>query len=176
MPDVAELLTMSVNLSAQEVHAERLVPVVTDILQRTNLPADRLVLEVTESNLLTDTEVIQDQMQRLRSLGARLAIDDFGTGYSSLGYIQRFAFDVLKIDRSFVEGLDRTTNRQIVTAVLDLARELGVRVVAEGIEQESQEQALVELGCRYAQGYLYSRPVPAVEFRKLLVAERSPVR
>lgn len=176
MPDVAEDLTISVNLSAQEVHAERLLPAVTDILRRTNLPADRLVLEVTESNLLTDTDVIQDQMQRLRALGTRLAIDDFGTGYSSLGYIQRFAFDVLKIDRSFVEGLDRNTNRQIVTAVLDLARELGVRVVAEGIEQESQEQALIDLGCRYAQGYLYSRPVPAVDFRKLLVAERSPVR
>ncbi len=179
LPDVAEDLSISVNLSAEEVHAERLVPVVTDILRRTGLPADRLVLEVTESNLLSDTDVIQDQMQRLRSLGARLAIDDFGTGYSSLGYIQRFAFDVLKIDRSFVEGLERssnTTNRQIVTAVLDLARELGVRVVAEGIEQESQQDVLVELGCRYAQGYLYSRPVPAVEFRKLLVADRAAVR
>jgi EAL domain-containing protein (putative c-di-GMP-specific phosphodiesterase class I) len=176
LPGVADDLTISVNLSAQEVHAERLVPAVTDILRRTGLPADRLVLEVTESNLLSDTDVIQDRMQKLRSLGARLAIDDFGTGYSSLGYIQRFAFDVLKIDRSFVEGLDRTTNRQIVTAVLDLARELGVRVVAEGIEQPEQEATLVELGCQYAQGYLYSRPVPALEFRKLLVADRAPVR
>jgi len=176
MPEVAEPLTISVNLSAQEVHAERLVPAVTDILHRTGLPADRLVLEVTESNLLSDTDVIQDQMQRLRSLGARLAIDDFGTGYSSLGYIQRFAFDVMKIDRSFVEGLDRTTNRQIVTAVLDLARELGVRVVAEGIEQESQEQALVELGCHFGQGYLYSRPVAAADFRKLLVGQGATVR
>jgi diguanylate cyclase (GGDEF)-like protein/PAS domain S-box-containing protein len=169
-------LAMSVNLSAQEVHAERLVPAVTDILHRTGLPADRLVLEVTESNLLSDTEVIQDQMQRLRSLGARLAIDDFGTGYSSLGYIQRFAFDVMKIDRSFVEGLERTTNRQIVTAVLDLARELGVRVVAEGIEEELQEQALVELGCHFGQGYLYSRPVPAAEFRKLLLVDQPVAR
>jgi diguanylate cyclase (GGDEF)-like protein/PAS domain S-box-containing protein len=175
LPDAAEDLTMSVNLSAQEVHSERLVPAVTDILHRCGLPADRLVLEVTESNLLTDTDVIQDRMQRLRSLGTRLAIDDFGTGYSSLGYIQRFAFDVLKIDRSFVEGLDRSTNRQIVTAVLDLARELGVRVVAEGIEEEAQERSLVELGCRYGQGFLYSRPVPAPEFRKLVVAGRTRV-
>lgn len=169
MPEVADGLTISVNLTAQEVHGERLVPVVTDILRRSGLPADRLVLEVTESNLLSDTEVIQERMQTLRALGTRLAIDDFGTGYSSLGYVQRFAFDVLKIDRSFVEGLDRPTNRRIVTAVIDLARELGVRVVAEGIEEEDQEQALVELGCRFAQGYRYSRPVPAGEFRKLLL-------
>jgi EAL domain-containing protein (putative c-di-GMP-specific phosphodiesterase class I) len=174
MPDLAEALTISVNLTAQEVHGERLVPVVTDILRRTSLPADRLVLEVTESNLLSDTDVIQERMQRLRALGTRLAIDDFGTGYSSLGYIQRFAFDVLKIDRSFVEGLDRQTNRQIVTAVLDLARELGVRVVAEGIEEEEQERALVELGCKFAQGYRYSRPVPAAEFRKLLLQQAVP--
>ncbi len=174
MPELAEALTMSVNLTAQEVHGERLVPVVTDILRRTGLPADRLVLEVTESNLLSDTDVIQERMQRLRALGTRLAIDDFGTGYSSLGYIQRFAFDVLKIDRSFVEGLDRQTNRQIVTAVLDLARELGVRVVAEGIEEEEQERALVELGCKFAQGYRFSRPVPATEFRKLLLQQVVP--
>jgi diguanylate cyclase (GGDEF)-like protein/PAS domain S-box-containing protein len=175
MPELAEPLTMSINLTAQEVHGERLVPVVTDILRRTALPADRLVLEVTESNLLSDTDTIQERMQRLRALGTRLAIDDFGTGYSSLGYIQRFAFDVLKIDRSFIEGLDRQTNRQIVTAVLDLARELGVRVVAEGIEEEEQERALVELGCKYAQGYRYSRPVPAKEFRKLLLAQVVPL-
>lgn len=169
MPEAADALTVSVNLTAQEVHGERLVPVVTDILRRTGLPADRLVLEVTESNLLSDTDVIQERMQSLRALGTRLAIDDFGTGYSSLGYVQRFAFDVLKIDRSFVEGLDRQTNQQIVTAVIDLARELGVRVVAEGIEEEAQEHALVKLGCRYAQGYRYSRPVPKSEFRKLLL-------
>ena len=176
MPEVAEAMTISVNLTAQEVHGERLVPVVTDILRRTGLPADRLVLEVTESNLLSDTQVIQDRMQRLRELGTRLAIDDFGTGYSSLGYVQKFAFDVLKIDRSFIEGLDRQTNRQIVTAVLDLARELQVRVVAEGIEEEDQEQALIELGCVYAQGYRYSRPVPAAQFRKLLIEQTAPAR
>jgi len=173
MAEVAEGLTVSVNLTAQEVHNERLVPIVTQILRRTGLPADRLVLEVTESNLLSDTDVIQERMQTLRALGTRLAIDDFGTGYSSLGYVQRFAFDVLKIDRSFIEGLDRPTNRQIVTAVLDLARELGVRVVAEGIEEEAQERALIDLGCRYAQGYRYSRPVPASDFRNLLV---NPIR
>ena len=164
-------LTISVNLSAQELHSERLLPTVTSILNDTGLPADRLVLEVTESNLLTDTDVVQDRMERLRSLGARLAIDDFGTGYSSLGYIHRFDFDVLKIDRSFVEGLERPTNRRIVTAVIDLARELGVRVVAEGIEEEDQERILVELGCPLGQGYKFSRPVPAVEFARLL---RSP--
>ncbi|MFZ4517687.1 MAG: putative bifunctional diguanylate cyclase/phosphodiesterase, partial [Microthrixaceae bacterium] len=168
--DAARDLTISVNLSAQELHSERLLPAVTSILHDTGLPADRLVLEVTESNLLTDTDVVQDRMERLRSLGARLAIDDFGTGYSSLGYIHRFAFDVLKIDRSFVEGLERPTNRRIVTAVIDLARELGVRVVAEGIEEDEQEEILVELGCALGQGFKFSRPVPAVDFARLLRA------
>jgi diguanylate cyclase (GGDEF)-like protein/PAS domain S-box-containing protein len=169
LPDHAGALTMSVNLSAQELHAQRLVPVVTDILGRAGLPADRLVLEVTESNLLEDVAHVQEQMRRLRALGARLAIDDFGTGYSSLGYIQRYDFDVLKIDRSFVEGMERPTNRRIVNAVLDLAKELGVRTVAEGIETEEQATALTELGCTNGQGFLFSRPVPAADFRSLLL-------
>ena len=139
-----------------------------DVLERTGVPADRLVLEITESTLITDTDKIRDRMEQLRSLGLRLAIDDFGTGYSSLGYIQQFAFDVLKIDRSFVDGLERFTNQRIVTAVIELARELGVRTVAEGIEQELHAELLRDLGCTLGQGYLYSRPVPATEFADLL--------
>jgi diguanylate cyclase (GGDEF)-like protein/PAS domain S-box-containing protein len=173
LPSVASDLTIAVNLSAQELHGERLVPTVLDTLSATRLPADRLVLEVTESNLLADTEVVAERMRRLRELGAKLAIDDFGTGYSSLGYIQRYDFDILKIDRSFVEGLERPTNRRIVTAVLDLARELDVRTVAEGIETDAQRTAVTAMGCDRGQGYLWSRPVPAAEFVTLLQAERA---
>jgi EAL domain-containing protein (putative c-di-GMP-specific phosphodiesterase class I) len=162
-------LTMSVNLSVQQLHDDGLVPAVFETLERTGVPADRLVLEITESTLITDTDKIRDRMEQLRSLGLRLAIDDFGTGYSSLGYIQQFAFDVLKIDRTFVDGLERFTNQRIVTAVIELAKELGVRTVAEGIEQELHADLLRDLGCTLGQGYLYSRPVPAPEFAELLV-------
>ena len=113
-------------------------------------------------------------MHELRQLGSRLAVDDFGTGYSSLGYIQQFEFDVLKIDKSFVDDIDQFTNQRIVTAVLDLARQLGVRTIAEGIETEVQDGVLRELGCRYGQGYLYSRPVAETDFRELLANERAP--
>jgi EAL domain-containing protein (putative c-di-GMP-specific phosphodiesterase class I) len=151
-----------------------LVPSVLEVLERTGIPAERLVLEITESTLITDTDKIRDRMEQLRSLGLRLAIDDFGTGYSSLGYIQQFAFDVLKIDRTFVDGLERFTNQRIVTAVIELAKELGVRTVAEGIEQELHAELLKELGCNLGQGYLYSRPVPGPEFAELL-GQRSTV-
>ena len=165
--------TISVNLSVQQLHDEMIVNTVSETLRRAGLPAERLVLEVTESTLITETDKIRATMQELRALGSRLAVDDFGTGYSSLGYIQQFEFDVLKIDKSFVDGLETGTNRQIVTAVLDLARELGVRTIAEGIETEVQDGVLRELGCRYGQGYLYSRPVAEADFRELLAADRT---
>jgi diguanylate cyclase (GGDEF)-like protein/PAS domain S-box-containing protein len=165
--------TISVNLSVQQLHDEMIVNTVRDILERAGLPAERLVLEVTESTLITETDKIRAVMQQLRALGSRLAVDDFGTGYSSLGYIQQFEFDVLKIDKTFVDGLDSLTNQQIVTAVLDLARQLGVRTIAEGIETELQDGILSDLGCRYGQGYLYSRPVAAADFRELLLADRA---
>jgi diguanylate cyclase (GGDEF)-like protein/PAS domain S-box-containing protein len=165
--------TISVNLSVQQLHDELIVQTVRNILDRTGLPAERLVLEVTESTLITETDKIRATMHELRQMGARLAVDDFGTGYSSLGYIQQFEFDVLKIDKTFVDGLDTLTNQRIVTAVLDLARQLEVRTIAEGIETEQQDAILRELHCRYGQGYLYSRPVAATDFRELLVADRA---
>jgi len=163
-----ERFTVSVNLSVQQLHDRRIVGKVSEILERTGLPAERLVLEVTESTLITDTEMIASTMQQLRSFGTRLAIDDFGTGYSSLGYIQQFEFDVLKIDKSFVDDLDSFTNQRIVSAVLQLAEQLGVRTIAEGIEQELQAELLKSLGCKLGQGYLYAKPMPAAEFRELL--------
>ncbi len=164
----ADELTMSVNLAVQQLHDERIIDSVRQAVQTAGVPADRLVLEVTESTLITDTERTRSTMRELRRLGARLAVDDFGTGYSSLGYIQQFEFDVLKIDKSFVDHLDADTNQRIVTAVLDLAHQLEVRTVAEGIETEPQAEVLRRLGCHYGQGYLYSRPVPVAEFRSLL--------
>jgi EAL domain-containing protein (putative c-di-GMP-specific phosphodiesterase class I) len=171
-PAVAGHLTVAVNLSAAEMHDEDLVRSVVDLLAHHDLPAGCLTLEITESSLLTDTDLVQQRMDSLRERGIRFAIDDFGTGYSSLGYIHRFAFDVLKVDRSFVDGLDQPTNQRIVAAVLDLANQMGATVVAEGIEELHQETALTDLGVELGQGYLYSRPVPAEAFRHLLQAQQ----
>ncbi len=160
--------TVSVNLSVGELHDPELVESVLRDLRLNGLPSSALILEVTESHLLDDTDLVCSQMSSLRTHGIRLAIDDFGTGYSSLAYMDRFEFDVLKIDRSFVAGLSSVTNQRIVTTVLDLASNLDARVIAEGIETESQEDQLMDLGCSIGQGYLYSRPVAASRFRRLL--------
>lgn len=168
-----EDFTISVNLSVHQLHDEYIVGTVAEILAYADLPADRLVLEVTESTLITDNDRTSGIMSQLRGLGARLAVDDFGTGYSSLGYIQQFEFDVLKIDKSFVDALDTTTNQRIVTAVIDLARQLGVRTVAEGIEIEQNVETLQRLGCDLGQGYLFSRPVSEAAFRELFAADRA---
>lgn len=164
----AKDLTVSVNLSVGELHSEELVASVMSDLRASGLPNNALVLEVTESNLLDDSDTVRSQMESLRAQGIRLAVDDFGTGYSSLGYIDRFDFDILKIDRSFVSGLSSRTNQRIVTAVLDLASQLNAKVVAEGIETDSQRSALLEMGCVIGQGYWFSRPVAADQFRRLL--------
>ena len=102
-----------------------------------------------------------DVLRALKSIGVSLAIDDFGTGYSSLSYLQRFPLDILKIDKSFVDELGRGEGIEIVAAVIDLAHALGLQVVAEGVETPRQLEVLRELECDYAQGYLFSRPVPA---------------
>nr|AGC72550.1 diguanylate cyclase/phosphodiesterase (GGDEF & EAL domains) with PAS/PAC sensor(s) [uncultured bacterium A1Q1_fos_862] len=171
--EIASDLTISVNLAVQQLHDDLILDKVRNILARTGLPAQRLVLEVTESTLITETDKATRTMQELRSMGARLAVDDFGTGYSSLGYIQQFEFDVLKIDKSFIDGIESETNAQIVAAVLELAKQLKVRTIAEGIETEEQDRILTEIGCRYGQGFLYSRPVPERDFRELLVSDRA---
>ena len=171
--EMASDLTISVNLAVQQLHDDLILNKVRDILARTGLPAQRLVLEVTESTLITETDKAARTMQELRAMGARLAVDDFGTGYSSLGYIQQFEFDVLKIDKSFIDGIESETNAQIVAAVLELAKQLKVRTIAEGIETEAQDLILNEMGCRYGQGFLYSKPVPERDFRELLVNDRA---
>jgi EAL domain-containing protein (putative c-di-GMP-specific phosphodiesterase class I) len=126
-------------------------------------------LEVTESVLMRDTEDMLATLQRLRDLGLRLAMDDFGTGYSSLGYLQRFHFDKIKIDRSFVSRLGADSNAAaIMSAVLGMTQALGIRANAEGVETQVQAEAVLATGCSEAQGYLYGRPVPGDAFDPLL--------
>ena len=135
---------------------------VRDALATSGLPAQLLELELTESILLQDVDSTIATLQGLKALGVKLSIDDFGTGYSSLSYLKRLAVDKLKIDQSFVRDmLTDADGASIVKAIVQLGHNLQLTVIAEGVETESQRQALTEMGCDEAQGYLISRPAPA---------------
>ena len=156
---------MSVNLSARQFADTDLVQRVENALRQTGLTAQHLVLEITESALVDDIERAIQTMTDLRALGVGLSLDDFGTGYSSLAYLTRFPLTELKIDQSFVRHiLTRAENALIVTSVINLARDMHLHVVAEGVETSAQLQFLTERGCQTAQGYLFSRPMDAAHF------------
>jgi len=158
--------SVEVNLSARQIDDPGTVDTVAEILARTGLPPRHLTLEITESALMRDAASALVVLSALKELGVLLAIDDFGTGYSSLSYLQRFPLDILKVDRMFVEELGmRTGGDEIVSAVVQLAHALGLEVVAEGVETEQQFDVLRSLECDFAQGFLFSRPVPAAELR-----------
>ena len=160
-----EPLTMSVNLSVRQLQSETLVADVRSALSLTGLPASSLVLEITESLMLTDTEFAMQQLHDLKGLGIRLAMDDFGTGYSSLSYLSRFPVDILKMDRSFVGSED---NEALTSAIIALGTSLSLEVVAEGIELAEQANSLEELGCELGQGYLFARPMDAAALSNFL--------
>jgi diguanylate cyclase (GGDEF)-like protein/PAS domain S-box-containing protein len=167
-------LTVAVNFSSLQFHRSDMAERIRTILDETGLPADRLELEITESATLERGEHAQTTLQALKALGVRLAIDDFGTGYSSLAYLKRFAFDTVKIDRSFVRDLcESQSDGKIVAAVIAMARNLRLTALAEGVESEEQLAFLRKLGCDTYQGYLFSRPRPAEEIAALLNGYRS---
>jgi diguanylate cyclase (GGDEF)-like protein/PAS domain S-box-containing protein len=152
---------ISVNLSPRQLMQQDLPPVVGAALLESGVEPQRLVLEVTESILVEDTGPVGVTLAELKKIGVRLALDDFGTGYSALGYLKRFPFDIVKVDRSFVRGLGEDPgDSAIVGAVLGMSRALGMEVVAEGIETETQLQCLTELGAQYGQGFYFARPGP----------------
>jgi len=138
-------------------------------LDRSGISPKRLEIEITEGVLLHETEETLATLRRLRALGVSIAMDDFGTGYSSLGYLQKFHFDKLKIDRSFVSALQTDTQAAaIVRAVVRMSHAMGIRVLAEGVEHAEQASALHDEGCEEAQGFLFGRALPATQFRDLL--------
>jgi len=162
-------LRLAVNISSHQLSGNRILEVLGDALTSTRCTAANLVLELTESMLMSNAESAIALLSALKALGPSLSIDDFGTGYSSLSYLKRFPLDELKIDRSFVMNLpDDETDVSIVRAIVALAHALELKVVAEGVEERKQLDTLAELGCETFQGYYFSRPVPAGEFRKLV--------
>lgn len=168
-------IEMAVNLSARQLGDPGLVAMVTDVLSRYGLDPALLTLEITETALMDDPDAALRTLTELRDLGTLLAIDDFGTGYASLTYLQTFPLHELKIDCSFVAGLGADAgDSAIVTSCVQLAHAVGLRAVAEGVETDRQRAALLELGCDLAQGYYYSRPLPAGDLARWLVSHRGP--
>ncbi|WP_170211835.1 putative bifunctional diguanylate cyclase/phosphodiesterase [Rhodoferax bucti] len=158
-------MTVSVNLSPVQFSRGNVEAVIAKALQDTGLDPHALELEVTESTLIRDTEKFISTLQRIQDMGIRLAIDDFGTGYSNLSYLQRFSVNKLKIDQSFVRRLlQGAQDVAMVSAIIHLAKSLGLTVTAEGVEDEATRDALARMGCDQAQGYLFARPMPARDF------------
>ncbi len=152
---------VSVNISPRQFLVPDLPKIVADILEETRLDPRSLALEVTETVLMGDTDKIVQTLTQLKALGVGLKIDDFGTGYSSLNYLHKFPFDTVKIDRSFVANIDNEEGAAIVRAIISLANNLGMKVIAEGVETSRQMRILTRLGCPDGQGYYFSRPIPA---------------
>lgn len=166
-------IRVSVNLSVHQLRQGKLVSLVRQVLEETGLEPQWLELELTESQLLDSVEHIIATFQQLRELGVKLAIDDFGTGYSSLSYLRRFPVDYVKIDRAFISGLgDGTEDAAIIQAIISMAHSLGLKVVAEGVENQSQLEFLREHGCDEVQGYLISRPIEASAMAAMLIQSR----
>lgn len=166
-------IAVAVNLSPLQFEGDSLLPTIQRTLAATGLPASRLQLEVTEGLLIRDVEHTFRQLERLRGLGIRILMDDFGTGYSALGYLQRFPFDKVKIDQSFVRELGTHVTDAIVRAVAGLGQALNMSVVAEGVETEEQMAALVAAGCTHVQGYLLGKPIPNDALDRLLRAQQA---
>jgi EAL domain-containing protein (putative c-di-GMP-specific phosphodiesterase class I) len=160
---------MSVNLSGRELLQPAIIDQIAQTLAETGLEPHHLKLEVTESSLITNTEVAGERLKQLSNTGIQLSLDDFGTGYSSLSYLHRFPVNHLKIDRSFVKGLcDNEESLKITESIVVLAHSLNMQVIAEGVETEAQLQRLRDLNCEYLQGFLFSPAIPAEAATTLL--------
>jgi diguanylate cyclase (GGDEF)-like protein/PAS domain S-box-containing protein len=164
-----ESFYVSVNVSACQVQDDRVLHDVSTALAASGLAAASLMLEVTETSLLEDLNPAGSTLATLKALGLRIAVDDFGTGYSSLAYLSNFPLDIIKLDKSFIDRVATTAHGEtMVRAVVDLARNLGLTAIAEGVEHADQAVALEHLGCQLAQGFLFARPMPASDLVALL--------
>jgi diguanylate cyclase (GGDEF)-like protein/PAS domain S-box-containing protein len=168
-------LEISVNISARQFHQQTFARQILSVLDRTEADPTLLNLEITESMLLDNIDSAIAKMREIKSYGVRFSLDDFGTGYSSLNYLKRLPFDQVKIDRSFIRDLhDDAGSRAIARTVISLGNALGLKVLAEGVETEEQHKMLMDLGCNLFQGYLFGRPIPLDDFKKMWMEESAP--
>jgi diguanylate cyclase (GGDEF)-like protein len=167
-------LSISVNLSAKQIQHPDIINVVAAALARTSLAAETLVLEITETVLLGDTERILQRLEDLKALGVRLALDDFGTGYSSMSYLHRFPIDIIKVDKMFIDGVHLGAEQSaFARAMIRLGRTLGLETIAEGVESAEQASVLNTIKCDLAQGYFFARPLDASALEELMAQCRS---
>ncbi len=165
-------LYCTVNLSIRQLQEPGFAALLTQVLRETGLPPSSLVLEITETLLMQDSELMLSSLHEIAALGVRLALDDFGTGYCSLGYLKRFPLDILKVDRSFIAAAPEDSDSVAISrAIIGLGHSLGLAVIAEGVERPEQLQFLIAEGCQNAQGYWFSRPRPADELQRLFSDE-----
>lgn len=165
-------LYCTVNLSIRQLHEPGFTALLAQVLQETGLPPSSLVLEITETLLMHDSQLMLSSLHEIAALGVRLALDDFGTGYCSLGYLKRFPLHILKVDRSFIAAAPQDSDSVAISrAIIGLGHSLGLVVIAEGVERPEQLQFLTAEGCQNAQGYWFSRPRPAAELQRLFSDE-----
>ena len=165
---------MSVNVSTRQLADPNLARHVRAAVDAAGIDPSLLTLEITEHLLLDDGELTQRRLQTLKEIGVRLAIDDFGTGYSALSYLQTFPLDVLKIDRSFVSGIDHDDERaRLVRSIVEMGHNLSLSVVSEGIEEAGEAALMREFRSQYGQGYLFSKPVDAATLDHLLADNKT---
>jgi EAL domain-containing protein (putative c-di-GMP-specific phosphodiesterase class I) len=162
-------IPISVNLSARQFQSGDLSVEIRTILTQSGMPAELLNLELTESITMEDPDHAQQILRQLKDLGVDLSLDDFGTGYSSLIYLCKFPFDHLKIDRTFIRNIDlETSGKALLKGIIDISHTLNLTAVAEGVETQEQLETLIDYGCDILQGYLFSKPLPAEDFARLL--------
>ena len=169
-------MAVSVNVSASNLLDERFLDNVRTALDKHRLPPSACVLEITETTIIEDFQACKRVIEQLRSMGIAVSIDDFGAGFTSLAYLGSLAVSEVKLDRSFITGLaaeGRERDRELVRATIDLGHALGLRVVAEGIEDHGSLDMLASMGCDVAQGYYMGRPAPAAEVTRMLGAAQA---
>jgi EAL domain-containing protein (putative c-di-GMP-specific phosphodiesterase class I) len=174
---LSEQCSLSVNLSPRQFADKNLVPQIRRVLELNQLPPYQLEIELTESMLMSNTDHTRSLLRSLKNMGLKLSVDDFGTGYSSLAYLKQFALDALKIDKQFIDHLTPSQKDEaIARSIIQLGHNLGMQVIAEGVETAEQVESLQHLGCDVVQGFYFGRPVPAGEVGRLphemMVSER----
>jgi len=170
-------VTVAVNVSARQFQQRNLAELILQAMAESRVDPRSVEIELTESAIMNDAEASISTLERIKSRGISVSIDDFGTGYSSLSYLKRLPLDILKIDQSFVRDVTTDYNdAAIVRAIIGLARSLGIKVIAEGVEDDSQLLFLNTYGCNYGQGYLFGKPVAAETFIELVRRQGAPTK